>query len=293
MATTKKKIRDLNGDIDCLDPVRGWNIDNFEEYKALLMNAVTIPELPFAVEEFVKSELIEGNFVGYDKITGKWARARGYGINEIWLPTDVEFLFGTGISYHRPISYDANPAGAYLIAGLPRGACYGDIIKGEIDIMQECDIAIRQNLKAVQTPYMVAVKDEATRLSVLTAIRQKEDGKPAVVINADVMEGMKGVDLQTEFIVDKIEQYRTIHRDRLLNKISTMTANTNKRERVQVGEVNATVGQCEDYVYTLIDNFNKQMKTYDIPVHMELNSSLEELYFDDGETVVEEGDNDV
>lgn len=292
MATTKKKIRDLNGQNDCLEPVRGWNIDNFEEYKALLMNAISIPELPFAVEEFVKSELITGNFVGYDKITKKWARARGYGINEMWLPTDVEFLFGTGIAYSRKLSYDNNPAGAYLIAGLPRGACYGDIIQGEIDIMQECDVAIRQNLKAVQTPYMVAVKDEDTKLSVLTAIKQKEDGKPAVVISTDIMEGMKGVDLQTEFIVDKIEQYRTIHRDRLLNKISTMTANTNKRERVQVGEVNATVGQCEDYVYTLIDNFNKQMTTYGIPAHMELNSSLEELYFDGDETV-KEGENNV
>ena len=57
-----------------------------------------------------------------------------------------------------------------------------------------------------------------------------------------------------------------------------MSANINKRERVQVGEVNATVGQCEDYIYLMIDTFNKQMDTYGLPFKMRLNGSLESLY---------------
>lgn len=293
MAKRGKKVRDLIPN-ECANDVndvvcRGWNIDKYDEYKALLMNAIKIPELPFAVERFVKSELIDGNYVGYDKLTGKWARAFGSGLNAMWLPTDVTFVFGNGRSYKRDISYDDNPTGAYLICGLPTGACYGDIIKGECDILQACDVAIRQNLKASHTPLIVTVKDEDTRLSVLQAISQKEEGKPAVVVSPDVMEGIKGVKLETDFIVDKVEEYRNIHRDRLLNKISTMTANVNKRERVQVGEVNATVGQCEDYVYTLIDTFNTQMETYGIPVHMVSNSSLEELYYNNG-TTANEGD---
>ena len=52
--------------------------------------------------------------------------------------------------------------------------------------------------------------------------------------------------------------------------------------------MNATVGQCEDYVYTLIDTFNAQMETYGIPVHMESNNSLEELYYNG--TTAKEGD---
>ena len=79
-------------------------------------------------------------------------------------------------------------------------------------------------------------------------------------------------------MVDKFATYRDQERDRLLNKLGIMSANINKRERVQVGEVNATVGQCMDYIYLLIDTFNKQMETYGLPFEMVLNESLEELY---------------
>ena len=47
---------------------------------------------------------------------------------------------------------------------------------------------------------------------------------------------------------------------------------------MQVGEVNATVGQCEDYIYLMIDTFNAQMETYGLSFKMKLNGSLEELY---------------
>lgn len=63
-----------------------------------------------------------------------------------------------------------------------------------------------------------------------------------------------------------------------MNKLGIMSANIDKKERVQVGEVNATIGQCEDYIYLLIDTFNKQMVTYNIPYKMSFNGSMEELY---------------
>ena len=152
--------------------------------------------------------------------------------------------------------------------------------------MLECDISIRQNLKATRTPFVAVVKDKDTRLSLLSAIEQKEEGKPAVVTSTDIAEGLKGVVFDTPYIVDKVEQYRTIIRDRLLNKLGIMSANINKRERVQVGEVNATVGQCVDYIYLWIDTFNAQMKDYGLPYRMELNGALEELYTED--TITEE-----
>jgi hypothetical protein len=90
-----------------------------------------------------------------------------------------------------------------------------------------------------------------------------------------------------------VEQYRTIIRDRLLNKLGIMSANINKRERVQVGEVNATVGQCVDYIYLWIDTFNAQMKDYGLPYRMELNGALEELYTEGEQNNDFEGNNSV
>ena len=271
----KKKFRDLAR----VNPFDACGYSLYEEYKALLMNAVKIPLLPAHIERFVKSCMIENNQVGFDRITKRWAIAFGEGVNEYWLPTIITFFFPNNKkSYQRPAFYEPADNGAYLIHALPTGTSFYEIISATTNEMRECDISIRQNLKATRTPFVAVVKDENTRLSLLSAIEQKEEGKPAVITSADLAEGLKGVVFETPYIVDKVEQYRTIIRDRLLNKLGIMSANINKRERVQVGEVNATVGQCVDYIYLWIDTFNAQMKDYGLPYRMELNGALEELY---------------
>lgn len=271
----KKKIRDL-AHVNPFD-VRGHSL--YEEYKALLMNAVKITLLPAHIERFVKSCMIENNQVGFDSITRRWAIAYGEGVNEYWLPTTITFFFPNNKnSYQRSAFYEPATNGAYLIHALPTDTSFAAIIRATTDEMRECDVSIRQNLKATRTPFIAVVKDEDTRLSLLAAIEQKEDGKPAIIASADVFDGLKGVAFDTPYIVDKVEQYRTIIRDRLLNKLGIMSANINKRERVQVGEVNATVGQCVDYIYLWIDTFNKQMEDYGLPYRMQLNGALEELY---------------
>lgn len=259
----------------------------YEEYKALLMNAVKISGLPPDIEKFIKSCLIENNQVGFDCITGRWAIAYGEGVNEYWNPTLITFVFPNNrTSYQRPAFYEAAANGAYLIKALPADVSFAEIIKATTDEMRECDISIRQNLKATRTPFVAIVKDEATRLSVLQAVQEKEEGKPAVIVSPDLAEGLKGVAFDTPYVVDKVDQYKSAIRDRLLNKLGIMSANIDKRERVQVGEVNATVGQCVDYIYLWIDTFNAQMEQYGLPHRMSLNGALEDLYTED--TITEE-----
>lgn len=271
----KKKFRDLAR----VNPFDACGCSLYEEYKALLMNAVKISLLPAHIARFVKSCMIENNQVGFDCITRRWAIAFGEGVNEYWLPTAITFYFPNNKkSYLRPAFYEPAKNGAYLIHALPTGTSFYEIISAATNEMRECDISIRQNLKATRTPFVAVVKDEDTMLSLLSAIEQKEEGKPAVVTSTDITEGLKGIAFDTPYIVDKVEQYRTIIRDRLLNKLGIMSANINKRERVQVGEVNATVGQCVDYIYLWIDTFNAQMEQYGLPHRMSLNGALEDLY---------------
>ena len=92
---------------------------------------------------------------------------------------------------------------------------------------------------------------------------------------------MKVLNLQVQFLADKFNVLKGEFKNELLTKLGIMNANTDKRERVQVGEVNATLGQCLDYLYLLIDTFNKQCETYEIPYKMIINSSIEELYVDE------------
>lgn len=276
----KRKFRDLASG----NPLAACGSPLYEEYKALLMNAVKITPLAPHIERFVKSCLIENNQVGFDALTNRWAIAFGEGLNEYCLPTLITFFFPNNKrSYQRPAYYEPAVNGAYLIKGLPTDTAFTEIITRTTDEMAECDKSIRQNLVATRTPFVAVCRDKDTRLSLLQAVQQKEDGAPAVVVSPDLAESVRGVSFDTPYIVDKIEQYRTTIRDRLLNKLGIMSANINKRERVQVGEVNATVGQCVDYIYLWIDSFNSQMEDYGLPYRMEINGALEELYTNESE----------
>ena len=239
----KKKIRDLN------PASSGGASTRFLEYKNLLINAVSIKGLKFNEERFVKSCLIENGAVGFDRLTDKWANVYGEGINDLGNPETLTFVFPNRSTYQRRAYYEPDEMGAYMIIALPNTFALATMIRDTVEVEAMCDKAIRQNLKACQTPYIVVVKDEDTRLSVLQAIQEKEEGDPVVIVSADISEGLKGVQTETPYMVDKFVTYRDQERDRLLNKLGIMSANINKRERVQVGEVNATVGQCMDYIY--------------------------------------------
>lgn len=278
MAKTPK-IRDLSPFVNPFyNRLINGSQDLYVEYKNLLMNAVKIEGLKYDVEVFVKNNLIECGAVGYDALTNKWANVYGQGINELGNPTFLTFVFKNGKGFTRKAYYEANKNGAYKINALPDTYALGIMIKKTTNFMENCDIAINQNIDACKTPYIVVCKDKDLQLSIEHAIEEKETGKPVLVVSEDIGEGLKSININVDYIADKILTIRDIERDKLLNKIGIMSANINKRERVQVGEVNATVGQCEDYIYMLIDTFNTQMETYGLPFKMKLNGSLEELY---------------
>ena len=54
-----------------------------------------------------------------------------------------------------------------------------------------------------------------------------------------------------------------------------------KGERVQTSEVDANVCQASDYIYMMIDTFNKQIEQYGLPFKMKANGTFEELYVDE------------
>ena len=269
----------------------------FMEYKNLFVNALKIEGLDFATETFVKNQLIDVGQVGFDRMADQWAAVYGLGINKLRNPTTLFFVMPNINAYDRKAYYEPDPDGAYLIKAMPFPFSISEMIAETCRVMSECDISIRQNLKANRTPFWFVVRDTDIRLSVEQAVEQAQDGKPAIVVNEMVGDAVKGFSTNQQWIVDKIVTYRDQERDLLFNKLGIMTANINKRERVQVGEVNATVGQCVDYIYLIIDTFNKQMESYGLPYKMRLNNALEEYYGNDEQTSEDytdkaEGNND-
>lgn len=272
-----KKIRDLN-------PHNYFKDNEFEEFLGIAYNSIKIrptdPNFKFGYvqEDFIKNQLLKSNYVGFDKLSGLFSVIYTYGLNEYWLPKYGTFVFPDGRSYTRALDYEPNKIGAYCIRALPTELTIARLIKRSTDKIAMGEALIRQNLPAVATPFIVQVRDKDVELSIKQAIQQRQEGKPVIVIDTNIADGIKGIQTYTEFISPQVDELNDKERNRLLNRLGTMTANINKRERVQATEVNATVGQCEDYLYILIDNVNNQFKTYGIPLVMEINNSLEELY---------------
>ena len=276
-----KKIRDLYpARFGEAGKLRAEANDLYTEYKNLLMNAVTIDGVDYPVETFIKDACIECGCVGYDKLTGKFSLVYGEGLNELGNPTRYTFVYRNGKAYNREAYYDDAADGCYRIMALPDMFSMGKMIEHTTLFMANCNRAIAQNVDATKMPFIAIMKNKDLQLSLETALSQKQDGKPVIIVSEDLGDALKGVKVETEYVADRLLMLRDAERDRLLNRLGIMSANINKRERVQVGEVNATVGQCVDYIYLWIDTFNKQMQTYGLPFSMRLNASLEELYED-------------
>jgi hypothetical protein len=282
-----RKVRDLNP-YGRKHPYGSFS--RYNEYLNLLLNAVKIVKkgsgdtLPFVEETFAKRALLENNAVGYDKVINSWYYVYGEGRNKFGKPTQLVLVTANGRTLSRTACWDKNEDGAYIIYGLPlEGVSMGAIIEQTTDFMTNCDVAMAQNLNACKKPFIVVCKDENLRLSFEQAIQQQQEGQAVVMVSQELGDGLKAINISTDFLVDKFEQVRDAERDTLLNKLGILTSNVNKRERVQSAEVNATLGQATDYIYMLIDTFNKQCETYDLPFEMVFNGSMEEIYLNEGE----------
>lgn len=287
----KRKIKDLNPVSIC----RANGVySRFEEYFNLLMNAVKVvsaqgeASINYEEETFLKRGLFENGSMGYDKITKKWYYVYGLGLNDDGDPTELCFVTANGKTFTRPAYYDNKDDGAYKVDALPINMSMSQMIKATTDFMINCEMAMTQNLEACKTPYIVVCKNENLRLSFETALQQKQTGQAVVVVSEELGDGLKAVDIGVTYLVDRFAEARDTERDTLLTKLGILTANIDKKERVQSAEVNATLGQASDYIYMLIDNFNKQCDSYGLPYKMLFNGSMEEIYLNGND-----GDGDI
>lgn len=277
------KLRDL-AISNAVGPKPYGVINRYNEFLNLLTNAIEIEGIDnYRQRKLVKRLLLEEGKVGYDGVTKKWYRISPQGkLDENGDYMSAKFLPNNGSAgFDADLSYEPKHEGAYLIDALPAyGITFGDLIHEACDFMEQADLCARQNLDANKTPFVGVCKDEETRLSLIEALEQKRMGQCALIVSPELGDALKGVSFQTNFIADKALALRDQERDTLLNKLGVLTANTDKKERVQSTEVNAKLGECTDYIYMLIDTFNEQMEAYGLPFSMKYNGSMEELYED-------------
>ena len=251
------------------------------EYLNLLANAVTIEGLDFKKARYVIKLLIDEGAVGYDSITDRFYKISEIGKDEEGDPIKGMFYAQNNKKFTRTLSYEPKEDGAFYIRALPYGeVTLREIVEQSCDFIALCDKALIQNLKACMTPYIVAVKDKDTLLSVRHAIEQKQDGQAVLIVSEGLSDALQATKIGVEFLGDKFVQLEDGEVNRLLKKIGIVTDIT-KGERVQTSEVNANVCQASDYIYMMIDTFNKQCEQYGLTRYkMVSNGTFEELYTD-------------
>ena len=251
-----------------------------EEYLNLLANAVSIEGVEYKKARYAIKLLINEGAVGYDSITERFYKVSGIGKDEEGDPIRAFFYAQNNKKFTRTLSYEPKEDGAFYIRALPYGEItFSEIVQRSADFIGLCDTALIQNLKACMTPYIVAVKDKDTLLSVRHALQQKQDGQAVLIVSEGLSDTLQATKIGVEFLADKFVELREGERDRLLKKLGIVTDIT-KGERVQTSEVDANVCQASDYIYMLIDTFNKQCEQFGLPFKMKANGTFEELYTD-------------
>ena len=251
------------------------------EYLNLLANAVKIEGLDFKKARYVIKLLIDEGAVGYDSITDRFYKISEIGKDEEGDPIKGMFYAQNNKKFTRTLSYEPKEDGAFYIRALPYGeVTLREIVERSCDFIALCDKALIQNLKACMTPYIVAVKDKDTLLSVRQAIQQQQDGQAVLIVSEGLSDALQATKIGVEFLGDKFVQLEDGEVNRLLKKIGIVT-DVVKGERVQTSEVNANVCQASDYIYMMIDTFNKQCEQYGLQRYkMVSNGTFEELYTD-------------
>ena len=251
------------------------------EYLNLLANAVTIEGVDYKKARYAIKLLIDEGAVGYDSITDRFYKVSGIGKDDEGDPIRAFFYTQNNKKFTRALSYEPKEDGAFYIRALPYGEItFNEIVERSGDFIGLCDTALVQNLKACMTPYIVAVKDNDTLLSVRQALQQKQDGQAVLIVSEGLSDALQATKIGVEFLADRFVELREGERDRLLKKLGIVTDIT-KGERVQTSEVNANVCQASDYIYMMIDTFNKQCEQFGLPFKMKANGTFEELYVDE------------
>lgn len=256
------------------------------EYLNLLANAVNIKrmdgeaDLSAPVQTFIKERLFLENQVGYSRMLDKWFRISMAGrLNDLGNYDRAIFMTMNGNSFQTKLKYEPDADGSYLITGLEiPGITYFDLISRSCRFIANAECAKNQNLEASKFSKIITCRDDNLRLSIEHACQQVTAGEPVIVVSPELGDAMKGEDISSIFHVNEIMEAQEREENKLLTKLGTLSANTQKRERVQSAEVNAGIGMASDYIYLLIDHFNKQCESYGLPFEMEFNGSLEELY---------------
>ena len=126
---------------------------------------------------------------------------------------------------------------------------------------------------------MVGCKVKSIILSIMQAMQQKYMGMPAIYLDNGGLDGenVKQIKLSAEFNVDKYIALTQQIVTETLAHYGILSATSDKKERVQVGELEATGDFAYDAIYSIIDYVNRDAEKQECPIRLEFNGALDDF----------------
>lgn len=247
------------------------------QFLSMAHNSVKFDNLPEDLpKRYLLSTLFKYGAIAYDKETGLWLRAIGKGIDVYGLPKEWQLFGANGFTVNRTpdevVICRINDLSAPLLPFLEQQSAK----------LVDIDSAMAQNLDAIRTQTIAEVADEAQLLSLVNEYESRRLGATVVYRNKNALNpttdtALKAVPTGAQYLLDKLNEYRTSVFNETLSRIGTISANTDKRERVQGLEVMSAQGYALDSLYVITDTFNSDAELGGLSIRMIPNTSLQEL----------------
>ena len=254
--------------------------EEFNYFVDLICNALKIEKLPENVpQDWVIKSLLKKGRVGVIKV----------GNDEKWLPAEAG---GEIDEMGQPISYILNTANGNSMSYKTTNSILKAVIRlrpsarplNEWLYSQALNLAFIQmskkaNLYACETSQVYECGDKATVIEMKSVFKKRSLGMPAIFERkTGIAESVRNIGNNVPFIADKLNEIYKQDKNEILARLGILTSNSNKKERVQVGEITAQVGEIVDSIYTFIDTFNYDAERAGIPQRMVLNAVVENYY---------------
>ena len=244
------------------------------DFLNLLGNSVIIKGAPEDVpERWIKRLIFEnGEFAYYNDMCLEISGNSGYFIYDE--PTRFELR-----APNRETTFFVNRTDMAWIGANYLRKPITDFLDMQVNKIVELEISMLQNLFASRSPDILGVTDKSVILSIMQAMQQKYMGMPAIYLDNGGLDGenVKQIKLSAEFCVDKyIALTQQIVTDTLAH-YGILSATSDKKERVQVGELEATGDFAYDAIYSIIDYVNRDAEKQNCPIRLEFNGALDDF----------------
>lgn len=267
---TRKEVR------EALKKRKEYEENYMQRLRLLFHNSIVVEnveekDLP---KRYLFHVLLEKGGIAYDKLTGLYLPFVKQGVDVYGLPQKYTLIGYNGYVVTR------NPDEVVILRANdicePLELYFLQQTKKLVDI----DLAIEQNLDAIKTTTIAEVVDESALLSLENEYKAKRIGATVIFKNAQARANgeLKVSQTGAQYLVDKLLEARKEILNETLSTIGIAVANTDKRERVQGLEVLASEGYAVDCINTLIDTFNHDAKSGDLPIRLKGNTSLLEQF---------------